>query len=121
MIVQPLVLKCAFMNRIRGERIEWGPNRLLLLLVTAHYGEETSMTVEQIERLLSDLCYFSEVDITHTFSFNGLPILQIKCLTINAQYIFELTYITADKIDYFSDKAEAAKVITDIISIDTPV
>lgn len=119
MIVQPLVLKCASMNRLRVERIEWGPNRLLL--VTAHYGEETSMTVEQIERLLSDLSYFSEVDITHTFSFNGLPILQIKCLTINSQYIFELTYITTDKIDYFSDKAEAAKVITDIISIDTPV
>ncbi|WP_285768374.1 hypothetical protein [Peribacillus sp. SI8-4] len=78
------------------------------------------MTVEHIEKLLSELCYFNEVDITHTFSSNGIRILQIKCLTIQSQDIFELTYPDSDKVDHFSDKAEAANAIAHIISKDTP-
>ncbi|MEC0347415.1 hypothetical protein [Peribacillus frigoritolerans] len=79
------------------------------------------MKVEHVKRFLSDLCYFSEVDITHTFSFNGIRILQVRCLTINSQHIFELTYPDSDEVDTLSDLDQAAKVIKNIISMDTPV
>ncbi|SIS01423.1 hypothetical protein SAMN05878482_10933 [Peribacillus simplex] len=79
------------------------------------------MKFEHVKKSLSDLCYFSKVDITHTFSMNGIRILQVRCLTINSQHIFELTYPGSDKVDSFSDLAKAAKVITNTISIDAPV
>ncbi|MGE7610496.1 hypothetical protein ACQKML_28600 [Peribacillus frigoritolerans] len=77
------------------------------------------MTIEHVKNLLSSLCHFSEVDITHTFSFNGIRILKLRCLTINSQQIFELTYPDRDVVDSYSDLAEAAKVITNLISKDT--
>ncbi|MFJ7307457.1 hypothetical protein [Peribacillus frigoritolerans] len=79
------------------------------------------MTVEHVKKSLSELCYFSEVDITQTFSSNGVRILQVKCIPINTQHTFELTYPDSDKVDTFSDIDKAAKVITNIISKRTPV
>ncbi|MCK1982189.1 MULTISPECIES: hypothetical protein [Peribacillus] len=79
------------------------------------------MTVEHVKNLLSELCYFSEVDITQTFSFNGIRILQVKCITMNSLNTFELTYPDSDKVDTFSDIDKAAKVVTNIISKRTPV
>ncbi|MFJ7994452.1 hypothetical protein ACIQY5_20050 [Peribacillus frigoritolerans] len=79
------------------------------------------MTVEHVKNLLSDLCYFSKVAITHTFSIKGIRILQVKCITMNSQHTFELTYPDSDKVDTLSDIDKAAKVITNIISKRTPV
>lgn len=79
------------------------------------------MTVKHVKNLLSDLCYFCKVDITHTFSFNGIRILQVKCITMNSQHTFELTYPDSDKVDTLSDIDKAAKVITNIISKRAPV
>ena len=81
------------------------------------------MTIDHVKNLLSELCYFNEVDITHTFSLNGIRILQVKCLNIDSQPIFELTYPDSDKIDSHSDIDEAAQAITNIISedVNTPI
>lgn len=79
------------------------------------------MTIEHVKNLLSTLCYFSEVDITHTFTSNGIRILKLRCLTINSQQIFQLTYPDRDIVDSYSDIAEAAKVITNLISKDTHI
>ncbi|MFJ7756341.1 hypothetical protein ACQKGI_23720 [Peribacillus muralis] len=78
------------------------------------------MTNEHVKNLLSELCYFDELDITHTFSFNGIRILQVKCLNIDSQQMFELTYPDSDIVDFYSDIAEAAKAIKSIISKGIP-
>ncbi|AOH56608.1 hypothetical protein ABE28_019750 [Peribacillus muralis] len=78
------------------------------------------MKNEHVKNLLSELCYFDEVDITHTFSVDGIRILQVKCLNIDSQHIFELTYPDSDIVDFHSDIAEAEKAITSIISKGIP-
>ncbi|PJN87697.1 hypothetical protein [Bacillus sp. mrc49] len=79
------------------------------------------MTIEHVKNFLSTLCDFREVDITHTFTSNGIRILKLRSLTINSQQIFQLTYPDRDIVDTFSDIAEAAQVITNLISKDTHI
>ena len=74
------------------------------------------MTIKHVKNLLSAMCNFNEVDITHTFSINGIRILQVKCLNIDSKQIFELTYTDSDEIDLHNNIDEAAEIITNIIS-----
>ncbi|MCM2603342.1 hypothetical protein NDQ57_01305 [Rossellomorea marisflavi] len=74
------------------------------------------MTAAQVEKLLDELCYFNEVDITHNFSSDDNNILQVKCLTENSKHTFVLTYPDSDQVVYIKDKTEAVQSILNVIS-----
>ncbi|MFF2501161.1 hypothetical protein [Peribacillus sp. NPDC058075] len=79
------------------------------------------MTIESLKSLLSDLCHYHNVDITHTFTINKTQSLKVRCLTFNSQHIFELVCSNCDKVELINDIDVAAKAIQNIITKNTPI
>ncbi len=77
------------------------------------------MTIEHIKKLLSELCYYHKVRITHTFSINQTQFLKVRCLTANTQHTFELAYSSSGRVELINEMDVAVETIQKFI-VNTP-
>ncbi|RFU65066.1 hypothetical protein [Peribacillus glennii] len=73
------------------------------------------MSIDQLEKLLEELFYFKDVEITHTFSENQKPIISVIYKTqhneIEITPTFQVTYIESQKTEMYIDVKSAANAI----------
>ncbi|WP_110927054.1 hypothetical protein [Bacillus massiliglaciei] len=76
------------------------------------------MSSDPVKKMLAELCYFNEVDITHTFSIEGKPCMEVMCSSGHTSpYIFQLTNLRDCHTETYQDIDEAAKAIKDVLLI----
>ena len=67
------------------------------------------MSIDSIIKMLEMLCYYKDVEITHTFSKDNLPLLKVCCVK-NTETL-QVTFIQSQTIEYHEDVKEAAALI----------
>lgn len=72
------------------------------------------MSLAHIKEMLKTLCYYNNVEITHTFSKGGQPFLKVCCLK-NTKTL-QVTFVECQTIEYYEDITEAASIIEKLIN-----
>ena len=67
------------------------------------------MSLAHIEEMLKTLCYYNNVEITHTFRKGDQPFLNVCCLK-NTKTL-QVTFVECQAIEYYEDITEAASII----------
>lgn len=67
------------------------------------------MSIDSIIKMLETLCYYKDVEITHTFSENELPLLKVCC--VKNTETMQMTFIQSQTVEYYEDVQEAAAII----------
>lgn len=72
------------------------------------------MSIESIVKMLETLCYYKDVEITHTFSRDELPLLKV-CYVKNTETL-QITFLQSQTVDCYEDVEEAASIIEKLIN-----
>jgi ribosomal protein L7Ae-like RNA K-turn-binding protein len=72
------------------------------------------MSFDSIKKMLEMLCYYKGVEITHTFSKDGLPLLKVCCLKNTGT--LQVTFIQNQTIEYYEDVEEVSSIIEKLIN-----
>ncbi|PLT32668.1 hypothetical protein [Bacillus sp. V5-8f] len=71
---------------------------------------------EKLEKILEELLYYKDVEITHTFSQNEKTILSIICITQDILQAFQVTYIESTTIKIYTDVKSAVNAIYEALN-----
>ncbi|PLT32800.1 hypothetical protein [Bacillus sp. V5-8f] len=78
------------------------------------------MSKDHLVKLLEELCFFGDVEITHTFSKNQKPILSVCCIKkenlFEVSYLFQVTYIQDQTSVIYKTVDDAATAIDDSLN-----
>lgn len=72
------------------------------------------MSFDHIKETLETICFFKDVDITHTFSRNDEPLLHVQ-FAEETQKI-QITWSQTNKTELYNDVYKAAEVIQEFVS-----
>lgn len=72
------------------------------------------MSFAHIKEMLEMLCYYHNVEITHTFSKDKKPLLKVFC--IENTEILQVTFIESQMTEEYKDVEEAASIIEKLIN-----
>ncbi|WP_409292921.1 hypothetical protein [Peribacillus sp. SCS-37] len=68
------------------------------------------MSKKYLKNILNDLCYYSEVEITHTFSKNKRPLVSV----VYFENIFKLTFIENKTTEIYDNIEDTATAILNV-------
>ncbi|MEM1504963.1 hypothetical protein RG959_16295 [Domibacillus sp. 8LH] len=71
------------------------------------------MSIDSIKTMLETLCYYKDVEITHTFSKDEQPLLKISC--VKNTDTLKVAFIQNETIEYYENAKEAACIIGKLV------
>ncbi|WP_043931830.1 hypothetical protein [Bacillus sp. EB01] len=71
---------------------------------------------DQLKKMLEELCYYKEVEITHTFSQNEKPVLTVSCITQENFHAYQITYLESASVKVFTDVNLAVNTILEVLN-----
>ena len=72
------------------------------------------MSFDHIKETLETLCYYKDVEITHTFSKDGQPLISVCC--VKPTETIQITFVQSQNIEYYENVAEATSLIKKVIN-----
>ncbi|MEH7886942.1 hypothetical protein V7654_21805 [Bacillus sp. JJ1609] len=70
------------------------------------------MSKDYIEKMLKDLCQYSEVEITHTISKNKKPIVSVNCF----KNTFKLTFIENQSAEIYHNIEDTVLALHNVLN-----
>ncbi|RFU66710.1 hypothetical protein [Peribacillus glennii] len=70
------------------------------------------MSKVYLEKMLKDLSFYSEVEITHTFSKNKRPLVTVDCY----KNTYKLTFIANKNTEIYDNIEDAATAIHNVLN-----
>ncbi|MCM3789370.1 hypothetical protein M3221_13270 [Domibacillus indicus] len=67
------------------------------------------MSIDSIKTMLETLCYYKDVEVTHTFSKDEQPLLKISY--VKNTDTLKVAFIQNEAIEYYENVEEAACII----------
>ncbi|WNS78449.1 hypothetical protein RRU94_00295 [Domibacillus sp. DTU_2020_1001157_1_SI_ALB_TIR_016] len=71
------------------------------------------MLIDSTKMMLETLCYYKEVEITHTFSKDEQPLLKTSC--VKNTDTLKVAFIQNETIEYYENVEEALCIIGKLI------